>query len=47
MSFEPDNKVNEAQEISLLKSILTELKKMNIILAEISGLEIDNGDVDG
>ena len=46
MSFEPDNIEQESLDSELLKNILSELKKIVLILSDIHDVQIDDEDVD-
>lgn len=47
MSFEPDRLDEELETVDLLASILSELKLLNLLIKEMTGFQIDAGDVDG
>ena len=47
MSFEPDNTDNELSELALLQAILTELKRISLMLGEVTELRIKDEDLNG
>ena len=46
MSFEPDNLDADLDTVALLRMILLELKRISIILGEMSDVRVTNGDIE-
>lgn len=45
MSFEPDSLDSDLSVIGLLQAILLELKRLNVMVSEMSGQVVKNEDV--